>query len=335
MQTWQMAAEALFSGLLLSNTPPFEDEQAWVMTGIRPKTDFPRIPPSDAARTSVLAAAIRAVAGEREAKGLPSATDGEKDKGEPIMSGGPTTSGVVVDYGEPAAMGGPSTTDGAAAGRTPFLWDEFLVRVWNCEGNLRTRVAQLDSFLDRYVIDELTSCFIFDVCYTHWLSAESALGELSEAWLADEEMIADRGSELLTVLMYLQEVAASGLEPDLNDFVDAFLTDEDFDLQDDLGVFEVLIQQSDTLQYPYPRLIRESSAAATGTPLEGMLAGLLCFFKEPSDPSAGLGSVFGARLSDAHALPVFMCLAAASKSAWCFPKHLRPNLVQSHFFGMQ
>ncbi|MBM3917934.1 MAG: hypothetical protein FJ344_00310 [Sphingomonadales bacterium] len=284
MQTWKLAAEALFSGFLLSNTPIFANESNWIRTGCLPDS---------AADSSV-------------------------------------RPGIISNSAIAVAIDAAGKKEGASLS----IWDEFLDQVWNCPGQLRARVAQLDGFVDRYLIDEESAHFLFDVSYTYWLSEECAKGDLNEVWLADEEMLVDRGSELLTVLMYLQEVNASGLEADLNDFVDAFLTDEDFDLQDDLAVFEVLIQQSSSMAFPYPRLIRESLNVSVGTPLDGLLPGLMCFFKDPADPMHGMGYVFSARLVDKHILPVYMCLMAALKSEWCFPQHLRPNSVQSLFFGL-
>jgi hypothetical protein len=214
-----------------------------------------------------------------------------------------------------------------------FMWEQFLNRVWNAPGSLRTRVSQLDEFVAKYLIDDDSARFLFDICYTQWLSEEGAQGELSDAWLSDEEMISDRGSELLTVLMYIQEVNASGLEADLNDFVDAFLTDEDFDLQDDLGVFDVLIQQAPNLNLAYVPLINQSKAASVDTPLEGLLPGIMCFFKDPADPMQGIGPIFSARLLDQQVLPIYMCLITALKEKWCFPEHTRPNALQRTFFG--
>jgi hypothetical protein len=214
-----------------------------------------------------------------------------------------------------------------------LIWDEFLNRVWNCSGALLTRVKQLDAFVARYLIHEDSARFLFDLCYTYWLSVESARGDLNEAWLSDEEMLADRGSELLTVFMYIQEVKASQLEADLNDFVDAFLTDEDFDMQDDLGVFEVLIQQAPMLELPYSQLIKENIRASADTPLEGLLPGLMCFFKDASEPGRGIESVFSARSTDRHILPVYLCLMTALRAEWCFSSHLRPTVLQSTFFA--
>jgi len=283
MKNWELAAEALFSGFLLSEVPTFADESVWLKTAHLSDEGAGRSIHSDLMAHSVLAVAIKALDQEAEA---------------PVL-----------------------------------IWNEFLNRVWNCSGSLRTRVEELDSFVARFLIHDDPARFLFDVCYTYWLSVESARGDLSEAWLSDEEMLADRGSELLTVLMYIQEVNASQLEADLNDFVDAFLTDEDFDLQDDLGVFEVLIQQAPTLDLSYAQLIRESIRASDDSPLQGLLPGLMCFFKDPGDPNRGIEPVFSARSSDRNLLPVYLCLMTALRSEWCFSPHLRPAMLQSIFFA--
>jgi hypothetical protein len=283
MQNWQLAAEALFSGLMMSNVPNFSDELNWLKSKGHSSIEGTLTNASTGVGDSVLAVAIKAV--------------NQEEKGD------------------------------------VFMWEQFLNRVWNAPGSLRTRVSQLDEFVAKYLIDDDSARFLFDICYTQWLSEEGAQGELSDAWLSDEEMISDRGSELLTVLMYIQEVNASGLEADLNDFVDAFLTDEDFDLQDDLGVFDVLIQQAPNLNLAYVPLIQESKAASVDTPLEGLLPGIMCFFKDPADPMQGIGPIFSARLLDQQVLPIYMCLITALKEKWCFPEHTRPNALQRTFFG--
>ncbi len=283
MQHWQLAAEALFSGLLMRDITPCSDESNWVRTGDFAPTTGSEFNPASVLGHSVLAVAIQAVNEEE--------------------------------------------------GSVALIWDQFLLNVWNSTGSLRSRVSQLDAFSARYLMDDDSARYLFDICYTHWLSIEGAQGELSDAWLSDEEMLSDRGSELLTVLMYIQEVNASGLEADLNDFVDAFLTDEDFDLQDDLGVFEVLIQQAPYLDRPYGQLIQESIRAAVDTPLEGLLPGIMCFFKDPSDPQQGIGPIFSARRLENQVLPIYMCLTTALKASWCFPEHMRPNALQRTFYG--
>lgn len=285
MQNWQLAAEALLSGLMMSHISGFPHELNWLREGSKDMLDRPPYNSGQSADQSILAVAIQAVNKEE---------------------------GTVV-----------------------FMHEQFLIQVWNCSGPLRNRVAKLDDFIERYILEDDSARFLFDVCYTHWLSTESVKGDLSDAWLSDEEMLADRGSELLTVLMYIQEVNASGLEADLNDFVDAFLTDEDFDMQDDLGVFEVLIQQAPGLELPYAQLIQDSFKASIGTPLEALLPGLMCFFKDAGEPIHGIGPVFSARSVDKHLLPVYMCLMTALKSEWCFPEHLRPNSLQRTFFGSE
>ncbi|MFM7586821.1 MAG: hypothetical protein ACKO6M_07370, partial [Bacteroidota bacterium] len=61
MQNWQLAAEALFSGLMMSNVPNFSDELNWLKSKGHSSIEGTLMNASTGVGDSVLSVAIKAV----------------------------------------------------------------------------------------------------------------------------------------------------------------------------------------------------------------------------------------------------------------------------------
>lgn len=126
--------------------------------------------------------------------------------------------------------------------------------------------------------------FLFDLFFVEALDqlGENADAYMeSEAWVQLEQKTAGRGSEALNLFMYLTEVKESAIKANLDDFLDAFILDEDLDYQDDALVYEEVMDNRHWLDLPYRQLVAKAEDMATQTAMPELFTPLFCFFKSP------------------------------------------------------
>ena len=106
----------------------------------------------------------------------------------------------------------------------------------------------------------------------------------SPEWEQIEEDTLDRGTELLNVLLYLNECKDEDIEPELEDFLKEFLLVEEDEFQDEHRIYEPIIANQILMESP----VEEISSVAKSLPEDSELAELfypmMCFFQN-IDPS--------------------------------------------------
>lgn len=154
--------------------------------------------------------------------------------------------------------------------------------------------------------------YLFDLQYVAWLSWQESMGNDdwmdSPEWQRLEEKLAERGTEMLTLLMYLQEVVDSDLKANLDDFLEQFLIDEEMDFQEDLEVYEEVLTHRDWLDLTYVEMVQKAEAMASDTAIPEVFAPLFCFFKSPEKAQINLLATLGAGGKVQLNLPVVMAL---------------------------
>jgi hypothetical protein len=139
-----------------------------------------------------------------------------------------------------------------------------------------------DALLDQYpAFDDLRE-YLIDLCVLQ------LLGELEEEdddafdspeWLKIEEAAADRGTELLNVLIYTKDCKLNESDPDLEDFLYEFLLADEEDFQDELAIYEPFVKNMDLVQAPLKQLVQAGNNQRDNE-LRELFTPMMLYFRE-------------------------------------------------------
>ncbi|RZL34808.1 MAG: hypothetical protein EOO96_08560, partial [Pedobacter sp.] len=123
--------------------------------------------------------------------------------------------------------------------------EERLVEVFSKDMNFLEKVAEFDEVFDEHPkFDELREVF-FDLLMINFFTSD--VNKLEEDYLESreweniEEETIDRGTELLNLLLYINECHDEEIKPGLEDFLKEFLLVEEDEFQDEFHIYEDLI----------------------------------------------------------------------------------------------
>lgn len=154
--------------------------------------------------------------------------------------------------------------------------------------------------------------YFFDLLYISWLSWQESQGNDdwmdSPEWQRLEEKLAERGTEMLTMLMYLQEVVDSDLKANLDDFLEQFLIDEEMDFQEDLEVYEEVLTNRAWLDLTFTEMVKKTESIEAETAIPELFTPLFCFFKSPEKAQINLLATLGAGGNTTRNLAVVLAL---------------------------
>lgn len=193
------------------------------------------------------------------------------------------------------------------------------------EAPLETAVKKLDAFATESNALLPFREFLFDLLYITWLSRQEEAGNTdwmdSPEWQRLEDKLAERGTELLTLLMYLQEVIDSNLKANLDDFLEQFITDDEMDFQDDLEVYEEVVVNRDWLDLTYAEMVKKTEAIENETAIPEVFAPLFCFFKSPEKAQINLFATLAAGGNVGRNLPIVLTLLLFYKGKESIEQH--------------
>ncbi|MCB9252872.1 MAG: hypothetical protein H6605_10420 [Flavobacteriales bacterium] len=145
------------------------------------------------------------------------------------------------------------------------------------------KVQLLDAYLKKQAIPENTRELLFDILLYNFFSEDSERLEESffesKSWDKIENAILDRGTELLNLMLYLQECKDSGIKADLDDYLDEYLTaDEEFE-NEEFEVYEDIIKNRDVIADGNVHTMLEIAAKNSDSELGDQLLPILLFFE--------------------------------------------------------
>ena len=120
-----------------------------------------------------------------------------------------------------------------------------LTEVFTLDEDFLDKVDALDEVFDQYPQAEALREVFFDLLMVNFFSAD--INRLEEdyldtpGWADIEEETLDRGTELLNLLLYLNECRDEGIEPSLEDYLTEFLLVDDDEFQDEHQIYEPII----------------------------------------------------------------------------------------------
>lgn len=103
----------------------------------------------------------------------------------------------------------------------------------------------------------------------------------SEEWASIEEETIDRGTELLNLLLYINECRDENIKPELGDFLKEFLLVEEDEFQDEFHIYEDLISNQQLAESSIEDICSHAGMVDLGEEMEELFVPFMGFFYQP------------------------------------------------------
>lgn len=157
-----------------------------------------------------------------------------------------------------------------------------VLKVFTADEDFVSKVDLLDAFFDEYPQLDILREIFFDLLLMNFFSADVIKLEEdyleSAEWEQIEEDTLDRGTELLNVLLYLNECKDEGIEPDLEDFLKEFLLVDEDEFQDEHRIYEDLIANQILMEGSIEEIAKVASTLDEESELFELFYPVMCFF---------------------------------------------------------
>jgi len=168
----------------------------------------------------------------------------------------------------------------------PFA--KALSAVFNLDKPYLEKVDELDYVFDEQSVFEPLRELVFDLLLINFLNEDVRKLEEdyldSPEWEKIEESTIDRGTELLNLLLYLQECQDEAIEPELSDFLREFLLVDEDEFQDEHRIYEEVIANQILLESDLNELARVTAEIPEDSELKELFFPMIGFFRD-TDPS--------------------------------------------------
>lgn len=164
-----------------------------------------------------------------------------------------------------------------------------LTEVFDLENPYLEKVAALDQTFDDYPAFEPLRELFFDLLLINFFNEDVRKLEEdyldSPEWERIEEKTLDRGTELLNLLLYLQECHDESIEPELTDFLREFLLVDEDEFQDEYRIYEEVIANQILVESDLKEVARVSAEIPDNSELKELFYSMIGFFRDtnPSD----------------------------------------------------
>jgi hypothetical protein len=161
-------------------------------------------------------------------------------------------------------------------------------KAFNSEEDFMSKVAVMDGIFDDSPQLEALREVFFDLLLINFFSAD--VKKLEEdyldtpEWEAIEEETLDRGTELLNLLLYLNECEDEDIEPGLEDYLKEFLLVDEDEFQDEYRIYEPVITHQILMESPVNEIHKVAVSLPDDSELKELFYPIMCFFQN-SDPS--------------------------------------------------
>lgn len=169
----------------------------------------------------------------------------------------------------------------------PFT--DIFAGVFDSEKDFLSKVAMLDEIFDDYSELEGLREVFFDLLMINFFSAD--VKKLEEdyldtpEWEAIEEDTLDRGTELLNLLLYLNECEDEDIEPGLEDYLKEFLLVDEDEFQDEYTIYEPVIANQILMESHVAEIASVAADLPDDSELKELFYPLMCFFQN-TNPSS-------------------------------------------------
>ena len=161
--------------------------------------------------------------------------------------------------------------------------------VFALDNDFMAKVEKLDVVFDNNPQLEVLREVFFDLLMINFFSADVKKLEEdyldSPEWEQIEEDTLDRGTELLNVLLYLNECEDEHIEPELEDYLKEFLLVDEDEFQDEYRIYEPVIANQILMESPVEEIKKVAEQLPEDSELKELFYPVMCFFQN-TDPSA-------------------------------------------------
>jgi hypothetical protein len=161
-----------------------------------------------------------------------------------------------------------------------------ILNVFSAEDDFISKVESLDAFFDGYPQLEALREVFFDLLLMNFFSDDVKKLEEdyldSDEWAQIEEDTIDRGTELLNVLLYLNECDDEGIEPELEDFLKEFLLVDEDEFQDEHRIYEDMIANQILMDSTIEQIAATAAEVDEESELKELFYPTMSFFYEPA-----------------------------------------------------
>jgi hypothetical protein len=155
--------------------------------------------------------------------------------------------------------------------------------VFALEDDFMAKVDALDEVFDNHPQLEVLREVFFDLLMINFFSAD--VKRLDEdyldtpEWEDIEEQTLDRGTELLNLLLYLNECEDEDIEPELEDYLKEFLLVDDDEFQDEYRIYEPVIAHQILMESPAEEIAKVAVKLPEDSELKELFYPMMCFFQ--------------------------------------------------------
>ncbi|OOQ61574.1 hypothetical protein [Mucilaginibacter pedocola] len=161
--------------------------------------------------------------------------------------------------------------------------------VFSSDAIFLDKVDALDKvFNDNPNLEELRQLF-FDLLLVNFFSEDVKKLEddylETPEWEKIEEQTLDRGTELLNLLLYLNECEDEDIEPELEDYLKEFLLVDEDEFQDEHRIYEPVIANQILIESPAAEIAKVANSLPEDSEIKEMFYPMMCFFQniEPTE----------------------------------------------------
>src|ERR1700759_3550594 len=176
------------------------------------------------------------------------------------------------------------------------LKNEF-EQVFGSDEDFMTKVDQLDKVFDENSqLEELREVF-FDLLMINFFSEDVKKLEEdyldSPEWEDIEEQTLDRGTELLNLLLYLNECEDENIEPSLEDYLKEFLLVDEDEFQDEYRIYEPVIENQILIESSASEIARVAKVLPEDSEIKEIFYPMMCFFQDTTLPESERAEIAG------------------------------------------
>lgn len=161
--------------------------------------------------------------------------------------------------------------------------------VFSSDKDFLSKVDLLDGVFDENPQFEPLREVFFDLLLINFFSADVKKLEEdyldSPEWAKIEDETLDRGTELLNILLYLNECADEEIEPGLEDYLKEFLLVDEDEFQDEHRIYEPIIANQILIDAPLEEVKKTSTGLPVDSELKELFYPIMAYFQdtEPTD----------------------------------------------------
>jgi hypothetical protein len=162
--------------------------------------------------------------------------------------------------------------------------------VFASDDDFMTKVDTLDAVFDEHPkLEELREAF-FDLLMINFFSEDVKKLEddylETPEWEDIEEQTLDRGTELLNMLLYLNECADENIDPELEDYLKEFLLVDEDEFQDEYRIYEPVIAHQVLIESPLSEIHKVAEGLPEDSELKELFYPMMSFFQH-TEPAEG------------------------------------------------